>query len=132
METCGRTPGPVPNAGGAPAGCCCEGSCASAGATPAALAAAAAKLTAVSVKNSRRVFAMWPPPGILPGHALNALAFICVSVEFFDCRYALLYWNFPGLTPFKLRRRVSNTFEAAAGNACRVYPRELRCGTFCC
>src|SRR5258708_37849035 len=111
METCGRTPGPVPNAGGAPAGCCCEGSCASAGATPAALVAAAANPTAASAKNSRRVFDMRPPPGILPGLALNALAFICVSVEFFGRRYALLYWNFPRLTPFKLRERVSDTSD---------------------
>src|SRR6266478_9348011 len=81
METCGPTPGPVPNAGGAPAGCC-EGSCASAGAMPAALAAAAAKPTAVSAKNSRRVFAMWPPPGILPGLGQGALEFVSEYVEF--------------------------------------------------
>src|SRR6267143_6835396 len=121
METCGPTPGPAPNAGGAPAGCC-EGSCASAGATPAALVATAANPTAASAKNARRVFDMRPPPGILPGLAQDALAFISVRVEFFvdtgvailiaghASGYALLYWNFPELTPFKLRRRVSNTF----------------------
>src|SRR5215475_9833419 len=54
-ETCGPTPWLVPNAGGAPAGCCvagvcCAGSCASADATPAAPAATPAKPTAASVK----------------------------------------------------------------------------------